>query len=155
VPGKRQRAVPVFNPIPPILIPDKRRFVSASRGAREEAESCTCLQSDPPLSHLISAAFLWSGTSSGIGQEVAKLLASAGYIVYGGVRNEKDGQLVEQLSPNIKAIILDVTVISTIDHAVKLVTEDLQARGLPFVGLVSERDKGWLASLLPEDMSRS
>ena len=77
-------------------------------------------------------AVLVTGASSGIGNQIAKTLASEGYFVYAGARKQKGIEALSALD-NMLGIRLDVTVQSDIDAAVKLV--ESEARGL--YGLVN------------------
>lgn len=51
-----------------------------------------------------------TGASSGIGHETATLLAREGYLVFAGVRKEADRERLEAEHPNLRPVILDVTV---------------------------------------------
>jgi len=50
-----------------------------------------------------------TGTSSGIGEDTAKFLASKGWTVFAGVRKEADADRLQSLDSNIRPLILDVT----------------------------------------------
>lgn len=50
-----------------------------------------------------------TGTSTGIGEDTAKLLASKGWTVFAGVRKEADADRLQSLDSNIRPLILDVT----------------------------------------------
>lgn len=52
---------------------------------------------------------LITGASSGLGKETALKLAQEGYKVFAGVRKIEDKNTVEKLSPNIRAVFIDVT----------------------------------------------
>jgi NAD(P)-dependent dehydrogenase (short-subunit alcohol dehydrogenase family) len=81
----------------------------------------------------MSGAILITGASTGIGHTTALLLAESGYTVFAGVRKEADRQRVESEHPNLRPIILDVTVPADLTRAV----ESIKAQGLPLVGVVN------------------
>jgi len=58
-----------------------------------------------------------TGTSSGIGEDTAKFLASKGWTVFAGVRKKADGDRLASLDSNIRPLILDVTKQDQIDAA--------------------------------------
>jgi len=77
-------------------------------------------------------AVLVTGASSGLGNAIARQLASQGYYVYAGARKKKDIEALSQLQ-NMQGIRLDVTVQADIDAAVATVKN--AGRGL--YGLVN------------------
>lgn len=81
----------------------------------------------------MSGAILVTGASTGIGHATALLLAESGYTVFAGVRKEADRQRVESEHPNLRPIILDVTVPADLTRAV----ESIKAIGLPLEGVVN------------------
>jgi len=93
-------------------------------------------------------AILVTGTSSGIGRNIAERLAVEGYFVYAGARKQKDLDALNALD-NIEAIRLDVTVQEEIDAAVKHIT----AAGRGLHGLVNNAGVAVLGPLieLPEE----
>ena len=62
-------------------------------------------------------AILITGTSSGIGYAIAKLLAEEGYLVFAGIRKKSDKFKVEKLHKNIRGVYLDITNQDSIDKA--------------------------------------
>lgn len=64
-----------------------------------------------------SKVILITGASSGIGRETAYRLAKEGHKVFAGVRRKIDKTEIEQLSPNITGVYIDVTNQSSIDKA--------------------------------------
>jgi NAD(P)-dependent dehydrogenase (short-subunit alcohol dehydrogenase family) len=71
---------------------------------------------------------LISGTSTGIGAACAARLASAGWKVYGGVRNKVDGDaLTEQVSGDVTPVQLDVTSNDDIESVLARIGEDVGA----------------------------
>ncbi len=60
---------------------------------------------------------LITGTSTGIGREIALKLAKEGHKVFAGVRRKIDKNELESLNPNIKGVYLDITNPSSIDKA--------------------------------------
>jgi NAD(P)-dependent dehydrogenase (short-subunit alcohol dehydrogenase family) len=79
-----------------------------------------------------------TGASTGIGHHAAVSLAKAGFVVYAGVRKQKDADTIAaQKVPGLHPIILDVTKQDTIDVSVSMVKADLAARSLNLVALVN------------------
>ncbi len=68
-------------------------------------------------------SILITGSSSGIGKEIAKTLAEEGYLVFAGVRKKTDKITLEQLNKNIKGVYLDVTSQASIDKAYLYITK--------------------------------
>src|SRR5215467_477225 len=64
-----------------------------------------------------------TGASSGIGAAAASELASRGFIVYAGVRNEEDAKATQARHKNIRALHLDVTDSASIAEAAHRVAE--------------------------------
>ncbi len=78
-------------------------------------------------------AILVTGASTGIGHETAFLLAQRGYTVFAGVRKEGDREALEAEHPNIRPIILDVTVPADVARAIETIRES----GATLRGLVN------------------
>jgi NAD(P)-dependent dehydrogenase (short-subunit alcohol dehydrogenase family) len=77
-----------------------------------------------------------TGVSSGIGAAIAQHLASAGYKVFGSVRNLKDAQpLIDSLGDNFEPLVFDVRD----SLSVKVAAEHVQSmlNGAPLSGLVN------------------
>ena len=69
---------------------------------------------------------LISGTSTGIGAACAARMAGAGWKVYGGVRNQVDGDtLTEQVSGDVTPVQLDVTSPDDIESVVARISEEV------------------------------
>lgn len=75
---------------------------------------------------------LITGTSSGLGREIALLLAEKGFQVFGGVRKKDDGERLTADCPSsrIDPIIIDVTDEESILAATAQVSERVGERGL-------------------------
>ena len=73
------------------------------------------------------AAVLVTGASSGIGRNIAELLASKGHFVYAGARKQEDIKALSAI-PNVQGIKLDVTSAEDIAAAVETVRKG--GRGL-------------------------
>eukprot|EP00210_Caulerpa_lentillifera_P003630 g3465.t1 len=58
-----------------------------------------------------------TGTSTGIGEDTAKLFAKKGWIVFAGVRKQADADRLASYDSNIKPVILDVTNQAQVDKA--------------------------------------
>lgn len=72
-------------------------------------------------------AVLVTGTSSGIGKSIALHLDKLGYKVYAGVRKESDGEKLKKLSsPNLRPVIIDVTIVDTIVLTKQLIEKELK-----------------------------
>ncbi|MCL5258607.1 MAG: SDR family oxidoreductase [Firmicutes bacterium] len=78
-------------------------------------------------------AVVVTGSSSGIGRATALRLAGNGWIVFGGVRSEADGERLAALHPNLRPVILDVTNAADLAEAARSVA----LRGVPLRGVVS------------------
>ncbi len=78
-----------------------------------------------------SSTTLVTGASTGIGLEIAKALASSGHAVYAGVRREKDAKELEAQSPNIKALILDITKPDQLEKAFETIAAECDS-SVPF-----------------------
>ena len=66
-------------------------------------------------------AIVVTGASSGIGADVAALLAHEGFLVYAGVRSDADAARVATLHEHIKPVRLDVTDRESIDEAARTI----------------------------------
>jgi len=72
-----------------------------------------------------------TGTSTGIGEDAAKLLAKNGWKVFAGVRKDSDAERLRSYDPeNIHPLILDVTKQDQIDAAFAQVREAVGEAGL-------------------------
>jgi len=70
---------------------------------------------------------LVTGSSSGIGKSIALYLDKQGYKVYAGVRKFEDGEVLRKLSsPDLQPVIIDVTVLTSINAAKRLVESEIQ-----------------------------
>ncbi|MHB8355308.1 MAG: SDR family oxidoreductase [Vulcanimicrobiaceae bacterium] len=78
-------------------------------------------------------AVVVTGSSSGIGRATALALAGNGWLVFGGVRSEADGERLAALHPNLRPVILDVTNAADLAEAARSVA----LRGVPLRGVVS------------------
>ena len=79
---------------------------------------------------------LVTGTSTGIGRGIARVLVEQGHHVFGSVRNESDAfSLQEELGENFTPLIFDVTDVAAIAAAVEKVK--LILNGEPLYGLVN------------------
>ncbi len=97
---------------------------------RTMSEERNCIMKTP------LGAVLVTGTSSGMGKACALRLVRAGYVVFAGVRQERDAQTLKQAgSSRLIPVILDVTDEHTIAAAVSLIRETVGDAGL--VGLVN------------------
>eukprot|EP00939_MAST-03C_sp_MAST-3C-sp1_P001085 g1085.t1 len=87
---------------------------------------------------------LISGASSGIGKHAAMSLAkNERFVVFAGVRNEKDAENTRGMNiPNLYPILLDVTDASSIERARTRVEAESKERGIPLVGLVNNAGVG-------------
>lgn len=76
-------------------------------------------------------SILITGASTGIGRETAIYLAKNGYLVYAGVRSEKDVQNIKNEGiTNLKPLILDVTNANDIQKAKDLLQNECGTEGL-------------------------
>lgn len=81
---------------------------------------------------------LITGASTGIGSHAAITLAEKGYIVYAGVRKEKDMENIRNLGiKNLLPLQLDVSLHSSCVEAMNFITEETERLNLPFVALVN------------------
>ncbi len=78
-------------------------------------------------------AIVVTGASSGIGEAIARAAASAGAIVFAGVRSEADAARVAGHHANIRPLLLDVTDAASIERAAGA----LAGSGVPLRGLVN------------------
>ncbi len=68
---------------------------------------------------------LVTGVSTGIGYDLTRILIDKGYLIYGSVRNEKDGQRLEsELGENYRKLVFDVTDYKAIENAYKTVENE-------------------------------
>lgn len=79
------------------------------------------------------SAVLVTGASTGIGFACVQMLANAEFIVYAGVRSERDAQRLAQVHGNVRPVLLDVTVPEQITAAAQV----LRAADLPLRGVVN------------------
>jgi short-subunit dehydrogenase len=86
---------------------------------------------------------LITGTSSGIGRNASFELAELGYVVFCGVRKEKDIESLNKeakekgVTKNIVPIIMDVLNSKHIASSLETVTKYLDSTGLPLAGIVN------------------
>ncbi len=78
----------------------------------------------------VQRSALVTGASSGLGKAISQRLASAGIKVYAGVRSHMDQKSLENLHPNIQAIILDITNESHIQKTFNLLNLTTGKNGL-------------------------
>lgn len=78
-----------------------------------------------------------TGASSGIGEHAAAALVTSGYIVFAGVRKEKDAIRLRSTYPGIRPVILDVTSQQSINDAVGHIQTSLEEQRLNLVALVN------------------
>ena len=86
------------------------------------------------------AGVIVTGTSSGIGREVALSLAREGYTVFGTVRKEEDGEdLKKELggAGRFIPILVDLTDMERLNSAVEEILEEAQKLGVFIVALVN------------------
>ncbi len=93
-------------------------------------------------------AILVTGASTGIGRNMAEMLAANGYFVYAGARKQADLQALSAMD-NVQGIRLDVTVQEEIDAAVETVRDAgrglyglVNNAGVAIVGPMIEVDEG-------------
>lgn len=85
-----------------------------------------------------AGAVLVSGASSGIGRDAAVRLAAAGYTVFAGVRKSSDAEkLLNSKVPNLLPVMLDVTDHASCAAAIRTVSQHVEDKRVPFVGLVN------------------
>lgn len=78
-------------------------------------------------------AVIVTGASTGIGFACVQTLANDGFIVYAGVRSERDAMRVSSAHNNVRALLLDVTVPEQIAAA----AESMRAARVPLHGVVN------------------
>eukprot|EP00884_Botryococcus_braunii_P009077 jgi/Botrbrau1/18170/Bobra.53_1s0038.1 len=92
-----------------------------------------------------------TGASTGIGKEIARLLTSTGYLVFGSVRKEKDGlDLRQELGDRFSPLLFDVTNEQQVRNASQKVREALQGRTL--FGLVNNAGVANAGAVLHQDL---
>ena len=91
-------------------------------------------------------AVLITGASSGLGREMAEMMAAQGHFVYAGARKQADIDALNAID-NIQAVKLDVTDQAQIDAAVKTINE--AGRGL--YGLINNAGVAVLGPLIEVD----
>jgi NAD(P)-dependent dehydrogenase (short-subunit alcohol dehydrogenase family) len=99
-------------------------------------------KSDKQLSVLVT------GTSTGIGRNLAEKLATSGYHVYAGARKDADLAMLNSIE-NITAVRLDVTKQAQIDAVVELI----KAKGTGLYGLVNNAGIGDWGNVLDTPVS--
>lgn len=78
-----------------------------------------------------SKNILITGVSTGIGNELARVFAKAGYTIYGSVRNQSDAaRLREEIGDQFHALVFDVTNHKSVDEAAEKLTEKIGREGL-------------------------
>lgn len=82
-------------------------------------------------------AIVVTGSSSGLGLHITKLLVKLGFIVYSTVRNEEDKIMLNNISNNIIPVILDVTDKNKCIIFKTYLKDDLKKRQLKLVGLIN------------------
>lgn len=88
----------------------------------------------------IKKSILMTGASTGIGKTSALYLDKMGFMVFAGVRNEKDKDILKkEASDRLKPIILDVTKEKTISDAVEIISNEVE---YPLFGLVNNAGLG-------------
>jgi NAD(P)-dependent dehydrogenase (short-subunit alcohol dehydrogenase family) len=80
----------------------------------------------------METAVLVTGTSSGIGRAVATQLASDGFAVFAGVRNDSDARDVAAIG-GVRAVTIDVTDRDSVARAMA----SIESSGIPLHGLVN------------------
>jgi len=79
----------------------------------------------------MSSGVLVTGASTGIGYACAQKLATAGHIVFAGVRSEADARRLSELHGNVRPLLLDVTVREQVAAAAGAIrASGVQLRGL-------------------------
>jgi len=102
-----------------------------------------------------NGGILITGCSTGIGKHTAQRLSEMGYIVYAGVRNEKDANMLRrECNDNVVPVIVDVAKEEQIDNALEFVKSDLSKRDIPFVSLVNNAGIFYTAPLEFSNMKK-
>ncbi len=102
-------------------------------------------------------AVVISGTSSGIGRHAALEIARRGFIVYAGVRRERDAESLRgEGVAGIRPVLLDVASSPSVRKACERITKELRSESLPLVGLVNNAgiSEGLPVELEPLDSVR-
>lgn len=82
---------------------------------------------------MTSKAVLVTGASTGIGYACVDTLAKAGFVVFAGVRSERDSENVSALHGNVRPLLLDVTV----PEQVAAAAQAIRASGASLCGVVN------------------
>ncbi|MBX9767973.1 MAG: SDR family NAD(P)-dependent oxidoreductase, partial [Bdellovibrionales bacterium] len=72
-------------------------------------------------------AIIVSGSSTGIGKDVAMTLAKSGFLVFAGVRKNSDFKAFEGFS-QIVPVVMDVAILSSVLAAKKQIASELETR---------------------------
>lgn len=81
---------------------------------------------------------LLTGASTGIGKHSSEVLANYGYIVYAGVRKDKDIEIINKLNnKNLKPILLDVSNYTSCLNVKEFILQETKRLNLPFIALVN------------------
>lgn len=85
---------------------------------------------------------LLTGASTGIGKDASEILSSSSlsynYIVYAGVRKEKDIEIINNIgNKNLKPILLDVSNYNSCVNVYEFIKNETERLNLPFIALVN------------------